>query len=295
MILVTGATGFVGSEVTKRLIEKGYKVRALCMNRNSIASLPKGVEAVEGDITKEQTLISATDGVDIVIHLAGIVSYSLSTEELFRINAIGTKHLLQQCAGVKKFIHASSVSVYGEVKGEADENYPATPSTPYGESKLKAEQFVRDSGINHVILRMAPVYGKGSPSWKKNLKLLEKGFPVPNTDNMTHVLHVTDAADAFVKAVEKGSGTYNIADSSPMHFTDFADKLLTLLGKKPRHLPFFMVRAAAAAMKMGIYLNVLTMNRHYVIRKARRELGFEPKADFDKESAKMVEWYKSAR
>ncbi|UCD03250.1 MAG: NAD-dependent epimerase/dehydratase family protein [Candidatus Aenigmatarchaeota archaeon] len=292
MLLVTGATGFIGKEVVGRLIRKGYKIRALCIDTDDAKNLPKGVDAVIGDITHHQSLISATEGIDTVIHLAGIISYSKSIEELFRINAIGTKNLLRHCGKVKKFILSSSVSVYGEIKGEADENYPPSPGNHYGESKLKAEQFVRESGLNHVILRIAPIYGVASPVWKRNLRLLEKGFPIPSTDSMTHVVHVSDVAEAFVRAVEKGSGTYNIADSSPIRFTDFAEKLVTLLGKKPRKLPHFMVRGIAAVMGMGNYLRVLTINRHYVIRKAEKELGYRPKADVQKELKRMVDWYR---
>lgn len=293
MLLVTGATGFIGTEVVKRLVRKGYKIRALCIDENEAGKVPKGVESVIGDITKPESLISATDGVDTVIHLAGIISYSKPIEELFRINAIGTKNLLRHCGNVKKFILSSSVSVYGEIKGEADENYPPSPRNPYGESKLKAEQFVRESGLDYVILRIAPIYGEGSPVWKKNLKLLEKGFPIPDTKSMTHVVHVSDVADAFVKAVEKGSGIYNIADSRPLRFTDFAERLVTLLGKRPLKLPHFIVKGLASVLGMGKYLRVLTINRHYVIRKAEKELGYRPKADLRKELKTMVEWYKS--
>ncbi len=292
MLLVTGATGFVGSNLVPALVKKGYEVRALCRSHDDADSLPKGVDICIGDVTKPGTLGSALRGVDTVIHLAGMVSYSESKEALFRVNAIGTKNLLAECRDVKRFILSSSVSVYGEIRGEAGEDYPLTPRTSYGESKAKAEQFVEGSGIENVILRIAPIYGEGSSSWRKNLGLLEKGFPVPSTNNLTHVVHVSDVVQAFVKSVEKGRGVYNIAGKSPMKFTEFAETLLKLLGRKPRRMPFFMVKAVASLMGMGAYLDVLTMNRNYSIRKAREELGYEPRALFSKEVKRMLVWYK---
>lgn len=292
MLLVTGATGFIGTNLVESLVRKGHRVRALCRDREKAKLLPEKAEIFIGDVERPQTLAGALDDVDTVIHLAGMVSYSKSREDLFRANAIGTKNLLEHCGKVKRFILSSSVSVYGEVKGEADENYPLSPTTIYGESKLKAETYVRDSGIPGVILRIAPVYGVGSPSWKKNLKILERGFPIPKTRNVTHVVHISDVVQAFEKAIGKGSGIYNIAGKKPVPFVELAETLLNLLGKKPRNMPVFIVKSIAAATGMKAYLNVLTMNRHYFIRKAEKELGYEPKADLRKELKRMVDWYK---
>jgi nucleoside-diphosphate-sugar epimerase len=293
MLLVTGASGFVGRPIVERLLKRGYKLRVLCISEGEVKKLPSRVEAVIGDITKPQTLISPLKDVDTVIHLAGMVSYTKPKEELFRINAIGTRNLLEQCRNVRKFIFASSVSVYGEIRGEADEDYPLAPRTPYGESKLMAEKYIRDSRIPHVILRMAPVYGIGSPDWVKNLRLMERGFPIPKTDNLTHVTYIGNAVDAFVKAVEKGEGVYNIADPRPVRFVEFAGTVTRSLGKKPRKMPVFLVGIIAKIMGMGRYLDVLTMNRNYVIRKAEKELGYRPLSDLEVEVKRMVRWYKS--
>ncbi len=295
MLLVTGASGFVGRNVVQSLLEKGHKVRALCMNRKEAEKVPKKAEIAIGDITKPQTLISPLRNVDTVIHLAGLVSYTMPREELFRINAIGTRNLLDHCKSAKKFIFASSVSVYGEIKGEADEGYPLTPKTPYGESKRMAEKYIIDSGIPYTILRIAPIYGKGSPNWMKNLSLMERGFPIPRTRKLTHVTHISSAVQAFVKAVEKGSGVYNIAEKDPVPFVTFAEILMRALGKNPRKLPSFMVGIMARTAGMKNYLDVLTINRHYVIRKAERELGYEPVGNFEEEVKQMVYWYKKLR
>ena len=151
------------------------------------------------------------------------------------------------------------------------------------------------SGIRNVILRIAPAYGRGSPSWLKNLRLLDKGFPIPNTRNMTHVVHVSDFVQALVRSVDKGEGVYNIADSAPVPFVEFAETVVRALGRHPRKMPVFLVNLLARLKGMKTYMDVLTMNRHYVIDKAKRELGFRPRANLGKEIDKMVDWYKGEK
>lgn len=295
MILVTGACGFLGSALVPELLKKGYKVRALCRTAQAAKALPKKVDVSIGDVTIPETLSGALRGVDAVVHLAGMVSYSRPREELFRVNALGTRNLLSQCGSGKRFVFASSVSVYDIIKGEADESYPVLPRTPYGESKLSAERFVAESGLKSVVLRIAPMYGKGSSSWKKNLGLLDRGFPIPSTRNLTHVVHVSDAVQAIVKSIEKGEGVYNVAAGRPVPFVEFAESLVMMLGKKPRKLPPFLVSMMASFSGMKTYLDVLAANRNYSIRKAEDELGYRPAADFATEARAMVEWYRGLR
>jgi dihydroflavonol-4-reductase len=292
MLLITGGTGFVGRNLTNRMIRKGHDVRLLCLPQEKVGGLEKKAEIVRGDITLPDTLRGALKGVDTVVHLAGLVSYTKPKAALYSVNAAGTKNLIMRCKHVKRFVFTSSVSVYGEIRGIADESYPFSPSTNYGQSKAVAENVVRNSGIGHVILRVAPAYGKGSPSWIKNLRLLERGFPIPRTKNKTHVIHVSDFVRALELAVEKGEGCYNIADREPMPFVEFAETIVKMLGKRPIKMPMFAVSLLARLTGMKTYFDVLTMNRHYDTEKARRELGFRPRADFKREVKRMIDWYK---
>lgn len=292
MILVTGATGFFGKYLTSELIKNGHDVRIL--SRKMITgNAYKKVNVVIGDITKPETLKKATKDIDTVFHLAGLVSYSLPREDLFKVNVLGTQNLIDKCDNVKKFVHSSSVSVYGEVKGVADEKYPIKPRNHYGLSKAEAERVVTDSGINNVILRIAPVYGIGSPHWKRNLKLIERGFPIPMTSNKTHVVHISEVMQAFLRTLKSGSGVYNIAGNKPLPFINFAKVLTESLGKRPVFVPTFVVKLIASLKGMGPYLDVLTMNRAYSIKKAEKEINFKPDADFESEMNKMINWYKS--
>jgi nucleoside-diphosphate-sugar epimerase len=290
MLLLTGGTGFVGRGLTERLLGKGREVRLLCLPDEDVGNLKKQAEIVRGDITRPDTLRDALKGVDTVVHMAGLVSYTKPKAVLYGVNAAGTKNLIRHCKKVKRFVFTSSVSVYGEIRGKADESYPLSPATNYGLSKAVAENVVRDSGIDHVILRVAPAYGKGSPSWLHNLRLLRKGFPIPRK-NKTHVIHVSDFVRAIELAVDRGEGCYNVADNDPMPFVEFAETMVRLLGKRPVKMPMFAVSLLARITGMKTYLDVLTMNRHYVIDRAKRELGFRPGANFGREAKRMVDWY----
>jgi nucleoside-diphosphate-sugar epimerase len=292
MILVTGATGFLGRPLAEELIKKGHKVRILCRDGEAGGRLFPKADIFRADLSDPGSLKGAAKGVNEIVHLAGMVSYSKPRSEIFSANLEATRNLLEECRNVERIVFSSSVGVYGDIRGVADEGYPTGPKNPYGESKLEAERLIRKAGIHYVILRIAPVYGKGSPSWKKALKLLSSGFPIPKTKNLTHVVHVSDVVQALEKSLKKGNGIYNIADSGPRPFMEFAGAIVRQMGKKPRSMPMFAVKAAAKAMRMGAYFDVLTTNRNYSIEKAEKEMGYAPKADFNKELNGMIEWYR---
>jgi nucleoside-diphosphate-sugar epimerase len=299
MILITGATGFIGQNLLKKIGD--HDLRILCRHdAEKMRIIYPNAEIVQGDITDKSSLIKAASDVDTIIHLAAMISYKAPKLELMKVNFEGTKNLLEACKNVKKFIFSSSVSVMGEIKGIADENYPCRPENNYGFSKLKAENVIIERcdelGIQYVILRIAPLYGVGSPIWEKNLRLLEKGFPIPNTKNLTHVVHISDVVQSLTLALKtKRKGIYIIADKQPIRFTEFAEKILSMLGKKPKKYPFWLVKLIASFSGMGPYFKTLTMNRNYDISKARKDLGYNPEADLDTELKNMIEWYKKLK
>lgn len=302
MLLITGATGFLGQNILREIEKKrkGKDIRILTTDPEKAKRMYPRYEIVRGDVTDPKTLDGIGKDVDVIIHLAGLVSYTRPREELFRVNVEGTRNILEACPNAKKIVFSSSVAVYGEIRGIADEDYRNKPKTPYGESKREAERLIRDSGLESVIFRIAPVYGKGSPYWLKNLGLLEKGFPIPKTTNLTHVVHISNVVQAFRLGLKAKSGgaskrTYNIADRKPVKFVDFAESLVKLLGNEPRTMPMWLVRSLARMKGMKPYIDTLTMNRNYSVSRAARELGYKPKTDFREEMKKMVEWYRASK
>ncbi|MFH1364426.1 MAG: NAD(P)-dependent oxidoreductase [Candidatus Aenigmatarchaeota archaeon] len=292
MILITGANGFIGTNLTKRLIKDGYSVRLFCRDVSTTKKRFPKADVVKGDITHRDTLKQAMKGVSKVVHLAGLVSYTTPESEMFRINVHGTKNVIEASGNVNKLVFASSVAVMGHIKGIADEMYMGRPAHTYGRTKLEAEKLVLDSGINNVCLRMAPIYGAGSESWIKPIRLIEKGFPMPNIKNNMHGVHISDVVQAFERGLNKGSGVYIIADNYPTRLTVFTGMIAAYLGRKQKIWPVWMVSFLACMSGKKREFDAFIVNRHYNISKAREELKYEPKQELEKGVKDMVNWYK---
>lgn len=158
-LLVTGATGLVGSRLLPRLAQEGFECRALV--RGDV-ELPPGTTGFRGDLADPGTLRAAVEGVDVVVHLAAL----FRTEDeaaIWRANLDGTRNLIeavQAKAPHARFVMASTGNVYAtDGDRPSREDAPATATDAYPASKIAAEQLLRDSGLNWAILRLPFVYG----------------------------------------------------------------------------------------------------------------------------------------
>jgi nucleoside-diphosphate-sugar epimerase len=292
MILVTGGTGFIGRALVGRLLKRGHPVRLLARSREKARSLFPGAEIVKGDILDRDAVKKALRGAGTVIHLAGLISYTLPKERIFRVNLEGTKTLLEASGNVDKFIFSSSTSVYGETHGKASELTPPNPRNFYGESKLAAEKAILASGIPSLIYRLAVVYGTGSPIWDNIMSFFSRGFPVPRTHNVVNLIHISDVTRAFLTGLKKGRGIYIIAGQT-IPFMGLASLLSYHLEIKPRFWPVWLVRLLASFRGRAAEIDAFIMNRDFDGSKAKEELGFVPEAYLEREIKKMVEAYKS--
>jgi len=176
-ILVTGGAGFIGKHLVKSLLEKGYQVTIFDnfsnSTKDSVSSLVDiGTKVIEGDITKPNEISNVVKEQDVVIHLAAKISVYesiINPAGTFQVNVNGTRNVLEACEKnhVKKLIVASSAAVYGESSPDVKltEESETNPISPYGESKLKMEQEIREftskHDINCVILRFFNIFGVG--------------------------------------------------------------------------------------------------------------------------------------
>ncbi|MBI4176051.1 MAG: NAD-dependent epimerase/dehydratase family protein [Candidatus Aenigmarchaeota archaeon] len=293
MILVTGGTGFIGQNLVRDLLNEGYPARLLCRDIEKARKMFPKIEAVKGDILDKESIRKAVKDAGTIIHLAGVISYTMPREELFRINLQGTKNLLEASKNASKFIFSSSVSVYGSTKGVADEATPARPRNFYGQSKLAAETAVLESGIPSVCNRISVVYGVGSPIWWKIMKFFGKGFPIPKANTNTNLIHVSDVSRAFIIGLEKGKGVYNIAGNENIPFINLANMLASEIGIEPKFWPVWLVKLLAGLKGKGKDMDAFILNREYRIEKARKELGFSPRMPIEEGIKEMVGWYKS--
>ena len=160
-LLLTGATGLVGSRLLPRLVEDGFECRALV--RGDVA-LPPGATAVRGDLADPDTLRAAVDGVDVVVHLAAVFR-TQDEDAIWRANRDGTRNLIAavtEHAPGARFVMSSTGNVYNaNATRPALETDECSPASAYGASKVVAEQLLRDSGLTWAVLRLPFVYGEG--------------------------------------------------------------------------------------------------------------------------------------
>ena len=148
-ILVTGATGFTGGALARRLLRDGQQVRVLARESRRAAELvAAGAEVLLGDLRDSNSLAAAMADASVVYHVAASFRDAASAQELHEVNAIGTQSLLEAAinADVERFVHCSTIGVHGDVESPpADETAPFRPGDAYQASKLAAEQIVRDA------------------------------------------------------------------------------------------------------------------------------------------------------
>jgi dihydroflavonol-4-reductase len=320
--LLTGATGFLGPYLVKRLLSDGHECRCLVRTSSRCGHLQQpGVETVCGDITRPDTLAGIADGMDALIHMAtlGHMNNFTFTEEMFEaINVQGTKNIMNEAkrAGVGRIVHCSTVAAMGicpEVP--ASEDTPCRPHHPYGRSKRQAEKWVlgmaSENALPAAIVRFSMVYGPGDGrDILKLTRMAKKGlFPkVGNRPKLTPLIHAEDAVDGLVRAVEKGrpGEIYLITNGQSEPFDRIADIIRNALGvRRPRiYLPQWAALAAASMIETAFSLVGKTppvtrknmestlADRVFAIDKAKRELGFSPGIDPETGLRETIDWYR---
>ncbi len=306
-IFMTGATGFIGKSIVRRLIaEKQYEITALLLPDEPEALLEgMPVRIVRGDITRAESLEDLMEGLDTVIHLAGAVGYGQTMQHCLLINRDGTANIAREAvrSGVKRFCHFSSVSVYGRVPNiPIPESFPMKKTgDPYGDTKIDAENMLRELAakgkLELTVLRPTVIYGPGDVMFLP--KLIENVMSgrariIGTGDNTVDLIHVADIAD-FVFLVlenEKSVGeTYNLTHPDNPSWRELMDIVTDVFGipKIKRHLPYKAALVVATLLELlaafkGIpplltrySVRVVGRQYHYLTDKCRQELGFYPK------------------
>ena len=315
MIFITGNSGFIGSYLTSFLVKNGYSLRGFDVAPKRIASAD--YPHVIGDLLDEKVVKRAMTGCESVIHLAAEHKDSgISRECYFHVNEDGTKCLLR-CAselGIKKFIFFSSVAVYGDQQGATEETTPR-PVTPYGESKLAAEQAVvkwagEDPQRMCIVIRPAVVFG---PNNRANIfKLIKyvcdgKFIWVGNGENVKSIAYVENLVRATHFLIERmcpGVQILNYVDEPQMTTRELVDLIASKAGKPvptlsiPEGIALFLAR-------IGDGIASLT-NRNFPVSAARikkfntstrysadkiRFTGFKAPYTIEEGLAKSVRWY----
>ncbi len=261
-VLVTGASGFLGSSLVRVLCRSGCQVRAVVREPSRCQSFPPGVETIIVDVRSASQTQEIASDCGAVVHLAAKV-HAIDDgleNDYAAINIDGTKHILDAAvrSGVNRVVFASTVKVFGEeTSGCVDETQAPDPQTAYGRSKWWAEQLVSEytarHGLTAVSLRLPMVYG---PTKKGNLyrmiEAIDHGrFPaLPRLSSVRSLLHVENFVQAVLLCLRAPCfkrAAYIVADTEPYCVTDLYDWLRAGLGKaSPRwRIPLWMLKRGA--------------------------------------------------
>lgn len=300
-ILVTGASGFIGSAVVRNLTARGRPVRCLVRatsRTERIDSLP--VERVTGDILEPQALERATGGCAAIIHLAGISAWSqIDSPLLFPVVVDGTRNVLcaARAQAVPRVVYVSSLAALGPARSPEprDETAPfdecSAAGLTYVQAKRQAEELCRNGGAERtevVIVRPAEVYGPHDRDLVTagNLVGLLKSRPIVVCPGGTSVVHVDDVAEGIVRALDMGRrGESYLLAGENLHHRELASLLVELAGRRARVItaPAGLLRLSAAlARRLHLPFPIPPAAIPYATAfwfadnsRARRELGLE--------------------
>lgn len=267
--LVTGAAGFVGLALVRRLLADGERVRALALpdDRRLPDLRALGVEVVEADVTDAAAIAPHFAGVERVYHAAALV-HGFHPWAIYRaVNVGGTQHVARaaQRAGVRRLVHISTSDVFGIPPGGAvlDESCPyATWGEPYPDTKIEAErwlwQFHRDSGLPVSVIHPGWVYGPGDAAFFPALaQAIADGLMLFwQRDTRLAWVHVANLADAIVlvgrepTAVGHGYLAHDDADGPTLE--EVCARLAATVGRpfRPRYVPYGVALAGAATLQV---------------------------------------------
>jgi nucleoside-diphosphate-sugar epimerase len=319
-VLVTGATGFLGSALVCSLLSRGAHVRVLVRSPGKARdATDRGAEAVVGDITDEAAVRAAVNGVAAVFHLAGkLLIPGVPASEYQKTHVDGTKLLLaccQQQPSLQRFVHCSTTGVLG-VTGDqpADEYGPMRPTNVYEATKAEAELAVRDTwqeGFPAVIVRPALVYGPGDLHLVGFFRtILRHRFrPIGHRAVWLHPIYIEDMTEALVRCGQDDAAVgecFHIAGREPVLLAELAAAIARAEGTNlPRgNIPLPAARALAVAgdrlptrlKRLAPLtrnrLDFLTNSRVYDVAKATRVLGFTAAIDVPTGITRSVAWYR---
>lgn len=323
-LLVTGASGFIGSFIVEEGLAQGYEVWAAVRKSSSREFLTDGrIHFVELDLLSEERLTEQLRGhrFDFVVHAAGLTK-SLKDSDFYRVNTLGTQNLTNVIKKLqmplRRFIYLSSLSIFGPIREEQPyteitETDTPRPNTDYGRSKLLAEEYLqREASFPYVVLRPTGVYGPREKDYFMMAKSI-KGhvdFAVGFKRQDITFVYVKDVVQAVFLAFERGESgrKYFLSDGQVYQSSAFSDLIRKELGN-PWCLrltaPVWLLRVVTACGdsigKLTGKISALNNDKYHILRQrnwrcdispATEELGYQPEYPLERGVRETIAWYK---
>jgi nucleoside-diphosphate-sugar epimerase len=322
-ILITGASGFIGSFIVEEALSRGFEVWAAVRKSSSHQFLKdERIHFIELNLSSQEALHQQLAGhqFDYVVHAAGVTK-CLDKRDFFRINTEGTKHLVSALLALRmplrRFVYISSLSIMGAIREqqpyeEIRESDTPRPNTAYGESKLLAEQWLDTQPIPYIILRPTGVYGPRERDYFMMAKSIQShtDFAVGFQQQDITFVYVSDVVQAVFLALEKGKTgrRYFLSDGEVYQSAAFSNYIRRELGN-PWWIritaPLWLLRVITF---VGEYVGRLTgkvtalnNDKYYIMRQrnwrcditpARQELGYEPQVKLEEGVRRSIKWYR---
>lgn len=320
--LVTGATGFTGGALARRLVAEGNQVTAFVRSLERAEPLTKlGITCKLIDITNRDAVFAAFEPFDRVFHIAALFRTEESDLSVFtKVNVDATRYLLEAAKkfGVGRFIHCSTVGVQGRIDDPpAKETYRFHPEDHYQETKLEGEKVAREffaAGLPGVVVRPAGIYGVGDLRFLKLFRGVNSGlFPIIGTGKTVyHFTYIDDLIDGIMLASSSPRAlgeVFTIGGSTYVTIREVVDTIADVLGRpRPKlRIPAWPVQIAAVlcvalckpfGINPPLYprrLEFFMLSRAFDISKARELLGYDPKVSVRDGFARTAAWYKEQK
>ncbi len=319
-VLVTGATGFTGSLLVRKLVQAGVKVSAIARKTSNLKPLSDlKINWFRGDVYDPQIIESAVQGVEYIFHVAAAFREAKLGDEAYHLVHEKSTELLAKEAlnqeNFKRFIHVSTVGVHSHIdRPPADENYPFQPDDIYQRTKAEGEkwiyQFSKKSGLPLSIIRPCMIYGPNDKRMFKLFKMVWKGrVPmISHKNTLYHLIHVDDLTDFFIWCAVHPNALGEVIICGNKETTNLKNLSETIgeeLQKKVRFFnipkgPFFLLGDICEFVCKRIHVEppiyrrriaFFTKDRSFNVSKMLNQVNFTPKWDNSTGPKMTAKWY----